>query len=251
YLDWYYLGGTRSGPTSAPASGTLVFQAPRVAGQYEFRMFAAGSFLRLGTSTTLTVVGGDVDPPTAPQITGLVSDTGESNHDGLTSDTTPTVSWAASSDASGVLGYWWAVDDDTPESGGTFTTSLSTSVVVTGDGPHTFYVRAVDASPGANLSPVSRLPFVLDTRAPEVVAVAPATGASLATGPRSIELSFSEAMNRSAGHLPIEDLVLSGTGVGTVSVGSADWIDDRTARFDIVGQWGVGPVVLELRAGAV
>ena len=107
----------------------------------------------------------------------------------------------------------------------------------------------MDASPGANLSAVSQLPFVLDTRAPEVLAVTPAAGASLATGPQEIVLTFSEPMNRTAGHLGIADLVLSGAGVGTVTLNSADWIDDRTARFGITGQWGVGPVDVMLQGG--
>jgi hypothetical protein len=251
YLGWCYMDGTRSGPSSTATSTTLTIQTPQVHGQYEFRMFAAGSFLRLGTSPALTVVGGDVNPPTAPQLNGLVTDTGESNHDGLTNDTTPSFSWQASTDASGILGYWWAVDNPTPEAGGSFTTSLRASAVVSGNGPHTFYVRAVDASPGANLSLVSSLPFVLNTNSPTVTGINPATGASLTSGPQFVEISFSEPMNRSAGHLGIGNLVLSGAGVGAAAIGSADWIDDRTARFGIVGQWGVGPVDLSLVSPAV
>ena len=45
--------------------------------------------------------------------------------------------------------------------------------------------------------------------------------------------------------------MLSGVGVGTASVVSADWVDDRTARYQIAGRWGIGPVDVSLRGGSL
>ena len=147
-------------------------------------------------------------------MTSFGTDTGASSQDGLTSDTTPTFTWSSSTDDSGILGYWWAIDNATPESGGTFTSNLTATAVVAQQGPHTFYVRAVDASPNANLSPVARFPFTIDVTAPQVVSVTPASGLVVQSGPQTIELHFSEPMSQSVKELVPTDLLLSGVGVG-------------------------------------
>ena len=48
----------------------MTFRTPRAAGQYEFRLFSGRSYTRLGVSDAFSVTGGDLEPPTAPLITG-------------------------------------------------------------------------------------------------------------------------------------------------------------------------------------
>ncbi len=83
-----------------------------------------------------TVKFGILTGPTAPtSVTDGVS--------GWSSDNTPTFNWNIPPDPSGIEGYWWAVDDPTPETGGVWTTSappVTTSPL--SNGTHTFYVKA-------------------------------------------------------------------------------------------------------------
>ncbi|MFN0127301.1 MAG: Ig-like domain-containing protein [Verrucomicrobiales bacterium] len=251
YVDWYYLDGTRRQSNAGRATGTLTFTSPRVAGSFEIRVFAAGSYDLMATSAPFTVTGGDLETPSTPVITSFDSDTGVSNQDRLTADSTLTFGWLPANDFSGIAGYWWAIDNATPEKGGTFTTDLHAMVVGLSNGIHTLYVRAVDASPAANLSEVAGFVFELDTRAPQVVATVGPDGGPLAAKPRVIDIRFSEAMNRLAGELAPSDLALSGAGVGQARVATASWMDDHTARFTIDGEWGVGEVTMGLVAGAL
>jgi hypothetical protein len=55
YLDWKYLTGTRTPPTTGVHSATLTFTMPAREGSYEFRLFAKGAFTRLATSARVTV----------------------------------------------------------------------------------------------------------------------------------------------------------------------------------------------------
>ena len=70
---------------------------------------------------------------------GFVQDAGRSDSDGLTNDTTPTFSWTAPADTSGISHYETQID------GGAWTTVAGTSTQATlAEGPHAFAVRAVD-----------------------------------------------------------------------------------------------------------
>ena len=200
YVDWRFLDGTRGG-SEAQTKTQLFFQVPDASGRYEIRVFAANSYARLGTSASFVAAGRDLSPPTVPFVTRFSTDTGESSFDKVTAATTLSFTWSASVDPSGVSGYWWAIDDNTPESGGTFTTDLSAIVRIAHDGPHTFYVRAVDASANRNRSGVSAYAFTVDTSAPQVVSVSPGDGSALLSGPRTIDIRFSEPMDRSVGRL--------------------------------------------------
>jgi hypothetical protein len=75
YLDWEYLNGLKTAPTSGVTSATVTFSAPTTAGQYNVRFFANYGFTRLATSAAVTV--GDVTPPsialTAPAAGATVS----------------------------------------------------------------------------------------------------------------------------------------------------------------------------------
>lgn len=54
-ITWRYLNGTTTLPASGTSTATLNFAVPTAAGGYEFRFFAANSFSRLATSTTMVV----------------------------------------------------------------------------------------------------------------------------------------------------------------------------------------------------
>jgi len=80
----------------------------------------------------------DATAPGAPTVDDGVS--------GWSSDNTPTFTWTSPGDTSGITGYWWAVDDPTPETGGVWTTGTTTTTVALSDGAHTFYVKARNGS---------------------------------------------------------------------------------------------------------
>jgi hypothetical protein len=113
----------------------------------------------------------DTQSPTAPGALDLTAnDTGNSSTDNITSDTTPTFTWsAASGTGSGITGYWWAIDDTTPSSGGTFTTSLTATPTVTANSGHTIYVAAVEVA--GNIGSAASLPFTIDTVASRITDV--------------------------------------------------------------------------------
>ncbi len=111
----------------------------------------------------------DDTPPTTSVITGFAEDTGISDSDGITNDRTPTFSWSQATDnESGIAGYYWAVDDETPDSGGMFTSSQSATPSVM-DGAHSFYLQAQDNA--GNLGPVSSLDFTVDSQPPKVLSI--------------------------------------------------------------------------------
>jgi hypothetical protein len=56
YLDWQYLNGTKSAPSTGSSSATLTFAMPSTLGTYVFRFFANNGFGRLAFSTNVTVI---------------------------------------------------------------------------------------------------------------------------------------------------------------------------------------------------
>ncbi|TET35902.1 MAG: hypothetical protein E3J72_09695 [Planctomycetota bacterium] len=88
------------------------------------------------------------DPPSSnnpPTVTITGGPTGD------TSDNMPTFTYSGSDTDGTVMGYYWHVDAG-PE---TYTVSMSTTTSTLADGPHTFYVKAVDDD-GDNSSEDSR-----------------------------------------------------------------------------------------------
>lgn len=55
YLDWKYLNGTRTAPSTGLKTTTLTFTLPTKPGTYNFRLFANNSTLKIATSGSVTV----------------------------------------------------------------------------------------------------------------------------------------------------------------------------------------------------
>jgi len=133
---------------------------------HTFYVAAVDTAGNIGAATSLTFTI-DTLLPAAPGSLDLTaaSDTGSSSTDNITSDTTPTFTWTTpDGTGSAIAGYWWAVDDSTPASGGTFTTSLTVTPSVPGNSVHTFNVAAVDAA--GNIGTANGLFFTIDTLLP-------------------------------------------------------------------------------------
>jgi fibronectin type 3 domain-containing protein len=63
YGEWKYSSSCAESPGSSPrSSGSCVFVLPAVAGTYEYRLFANGSYVRLGTSNIITISAGGAGP---------------------------------------------------------------------------------------------------------------------------------------------------------------------------------------------
>ncbi|MFQ6120870.1 MAG: Ig-like domain-containing protein [Methanosarcinales archaeon] len=97
----------------------------------------------------------DTTPPSAP-----IPDDGVS---GWSNDNTPTFTWNAPSDTSGIEGYYYNIDNGTD----TWITSNSVTLSAQRDGNHTFYVKAKDKA-GNNGSYGSHN-FSIDTTAPIII----------------------------------------------------------------------------------
>ncbi len=187
----------------------------------------------------------DRGAPLRPQNVGFRTDTGQFPDDGLTMQELPTFVWDAAMDpVSAVVGYWFAVDDATPASGGGFTTDAFTTVRIPADGEHTFYVQTLDAAGNLSIANATRL--TLDTLSPSLTGVTPATGSTVGRGPTVIDLHFNEPMDQSS--LIAGNVTLSGSGVGTAVVAGVDWIDEDSARLTLRGSWSTGEVVVSLNA---
>ncbi len=114
----------------------------------------------------VTVPQPDTTDPSAPGTPDMNSsdDSGKLSNDNITSDSSPRFTWSTASDAGGIAGYYWRVDDSTPESGGTWTTSRSAHPSGISDGSHYIYVKAKNNA--GNIGPYSRLQFRVDTTDP-------------------------------------------------------------------------------------
>ena len=92
---------------------------------------------------------------------------------GWSNDSTPTFNWSSSTDLSGIKGYWYAVDDETPETEGIFTTSTNCMLLAQGDGNHTFYVKAENGS--GLISEAQSHSFSIDAASPSMPLVSSMT----------------------------------------------------------------------------
>lgn len=111
----------------------------------------------------------DLRKPARPEIPDdpdlrSSDDSGVSDTDNITNDNSPRFTWPEATSITGVRGYYWAVNDNSPESGGTFTTSRAAHPRNLSDGTHRFYVKAV----GENglFSANADLRFRIDTTSP-------------------------------------------------------------------------------------
>jgi len=95
---------------------------------------------------------GDITPPTAPTNVRCITPE---------TDNTPTFSWAASTDSSGIEGYYVKIDSGSDTWAGNVTTWTSTNAVA--DGTHTFYVKARDASTNNNNGSYGSCSFTINT----------------------------------------------------------------------------------------
>ena len=96
--------------------------------------------------------GGDSTPPSDPTNVQCTS---------AQTDNTPSFSWGASTDLSGVLGYYVKIDEGNDIWAGSLLLWVSPTPVE--DGIHTFYVRAKDASIYGNLGNYSNCTFTINT----------------------------------------------------------------------------------------
>jgi len=123
---------------TAPVADTYTFTSTSLAdGTYQVK---AGFTPAVGSAVEDTLpVTIDTVAPGAVGDLAFADDNGVSGTDGLTSDDTPTFSWTAPADPSGIWHYEYRVD------GGAWATVATPAVTVPlGAGPHSFHVRAVD-----------------------------------------------------------------------------------------------------------
>src|SRR5437667_3856708 len=62
FVDWQYLNGTKTQPTTGVTSAALTFSMPSTAGSYVLKFFASGGWTILATSPTITVQGSAPTP---------------------------------------------------------------------------------------------------------------------------------------------------------------------------------------------
>jgi hypothetical protein len=94
----------------------------------------------------------DIESPTIPTTIKFTS---------VMTDTTPTFSWNASMDASGVAGYYVKIDASEDVWVGNILTWESTSIIE--DGTHFFYIKAKDASTNGNNGSYGSCVFLINT----------------------------------------------------------------------------------------
>jgi hypothetical protein len=74
YVNWMYMNGQRFEPAPGLTSASLQFPAPATAGTYNVRLFANGSWTKVGTSGNITVSSSQPSPPSQPaSITATAS----------------------------------------------------------------------------------------------------------------------------------------------------------------------------------
>ncbi len=69
-VQWFYLNGSRTPPSTGRRSATVSFAAPGQAGQYNVRFFANDGFTVLATSPVITVTSATQPPPSSPPPSG-------------------------------------------------------------------------------------------------------------------------------------------------------------------------------------
>src|SRR3989344_8611418 len=94
YVNWKYLSGTQSQPSTGKTSATITFTMPQSAGTYEFRLFANNGYTLLARSEPITLTlakGPNTTPVPAPTPSPAPS----------AADTTPTITASTATAAPG------------------------------------------------------------------------------------------------------------------------------------------------------
>ena len=146
------------------SNGQVSFTAPSVSADTVYSITATKTGYT-GASSTITVKNvattsdksrdvdlGDTTPPTAPNNVRCTTPE---------TDNTPSFSWTASTDTSGIYGYYVKIDSGLDTWVGNVTTWTSTNAVA--DGTHTFYVKAKDASTNRNNGSYGSCSFAINT----------------------------------------------------------------------------------------
>ena len=72
FVDWVYLGGTRTQPSPGLTDATIQLTAPATPGTYHARLFANNTYTKLATSNVVTVASPSVTPASATVSPGGV-----------------------------------------------------------------------------------------------------------------------------------------------------------------------------------
>ncbi|RJO60207.1 hypothetical protein C4544_05525 [candidate division WS5 bacterium] len=148
-----------------------------------------------GNVATISGNGSIVVDATSPDmggITALISSGGASISTATwQTDNDPYFSWSAPGDTSGIAGYYYALDDATPESGGTWTASTSVQYGdnTISDGVHTLYVRAKDNA-GNEAGTLGTFVIWIDSTVPSLSLDPSFTFSATDTNPDDITLSW-------------------------------------------------------------
>jgi hypothetical protein len=130
----------------------------------------------IGASKSSNGAKYDITSPSMTSIGGSYSSGGTIINSGAWQpDRDPYFLWSAPSDTSGIAGYWWAINNSTPEVGGTFVTdsngTAGANVQLTtnqlADGQYSFYVRAQDKA-GNKAGSVSVFSIWVDSTGPTI-----------------------------------------------------------------------------------
>jgi len=140
YTSWESPSSTKSWTLRSGTGSRIVY--------YQVRD-KAGNIREVYDSIVL-----DTTPPPAPSPDDGIY--------GWSNDNTPTFSWSAPSDTSGIAGYYWKVGSGSE----TWTTSTSVTLPAQSDGIRTFYVRAKDNA--GNIGNYGSHQFKIDTAKPPV-----------------------------------------------------------------------------------
>ena len=142
---------TIGGPQPFRPCTSPVTYGPLPPGTHTFSVRATDAAGNLGPTLTYTFTIGTVDPVPAPSTPDLAasSDTGASNSDNVTSDTTPTFTGTAPANTTVTILVDGVARGSGPVTGGTF--SITSSTLATG----TRSVTAVASDPGGATSPPS------------------------------------------------------------------------------------------------
>jgi len=151
------------------SNGQVSFTAPSVSANtiYSITATKTGYAEASSTITVKNVVTGDGMPPGGPGGGGDLGDTippttpTNVRCTTPTTDNTPSFAWNASTDESGIAGYYVKIDNGADIWIGNVLTWTSTNAIA--DEKHTFYVKAKDASTNGNNGSYGSCSFTINT----------------------------------------------------------------------------------------